>query len=256
MLKIFKYEFYNIIRSPTLLLYIIFFLVITNGFIWFTGNPFKTASAILTIIIFLMPVIVMIISIMDYYNSKNFMELLLSYPLKRSDVFIAKFLAQTISFFIAQSIGYLLPIIMNKWIYSYTLLLYIISLVLILIFVSLSLMFGVINDDKVVGLAFLIGFWFFSTIGYDIILIIISLSFSNYPVEKFIIFLAILNPIDTARILVVLNLDNVYLMGYTGALFKEFLNNPIGILFAIIVMCLWIIIPLFITLRIFHNKDL
>ncbi len=255
MLKVFKYEFYNLIRSPAIWLYSLFLFFITAGFTWFTEDPSKTTSAVLTLTIFLMPIITMTISIMDYYNSREFVELLLSYPLKRGDVYTGKFFAQILSLVIAYSIGYLVPIVIKGWFYEYTLSLYISGIMLTGVFVSLSLMFGVLNDDKVSGLAFVVGFWLFSTLGYDTLVLGIALYLRNYPVEKIVIPLMFLNPVDLSRILVVLKLDVAALMGYTGALFKEFLYSKLGILMALASIFLWIIIPYIITLRIFYNKD-
>ena len=51
-------------------------------------------------------------------------------------------------------------------------------------------------------------------------------------------------------------MDVSALMGYTGALYKDFFGSGSGILFTVGIMFLWIILPLWGALRIFKKKDL
>jgi len=65
-----------------------------------------------------------------------------------------------------------------------------------------------------------------------------------------------LNPIDLARVVVLLQMDIAALMGYTGALFREFLGTNWGIVFALSVMMVWAVAPMLLAVRIFNRKDL
>jgi Cu-processing system permease protein len=65
-----------------------------------------------------------------------------------------------------------------------------------------------------------------------------------------------LNPIDLGRISIMLKMDVSALMGYTGALYKDFFGSSSGILFTVGIMLLWIILPLWWALRVFKKKDL
>jgi Cu-processing system permease protein len=53
-----------------------------------------------------------------------------------------------------------------------------------------------------------------------------------------------------------LKMDISALMGYTGALYKDFFGSGSGIMFTIGIMLLWAIIPLWLTVRAFKRKDL
>ena len=68
--------------------------------------------------------------------------------------------------------------------------------------------------------------------------------------------LVALNPIDLARTIVLLQMDVSALMGLTGAVMQEFLGSTLGICYAVGVLLLWIIAPLWIAVRIFRKKDL
>ena len=74
--------------------------------------------------------------------------------------------------------------------------------------------------------------------------------------EKFTLFLSSLNPIDLGRIFIMLKMDVSALMGYTGALYKDFFGSGTGILFTTGIMLLWAAVPLLLALRSFQRKDL
>jgi Cu-processing system permease protein len=44
-------------------------------------------------------------------------------------------------------------------------------------------------------------------------------------------------------------------MGYTGAIYKAFFGSALGMSFAIGVMVLWAVVPLYFAVRVFKRKD-
>jgi Cu-processing system permease protein len=46
------------------------------------------------------------------------------------------------------------------------------------------------------------------------------------------------------------------MMGYTGAIFKNFFGNQVGIIAAFTILLLWVAVPFLISLRKFRKKDL
>jgi Cu-processing system permease protein len=65
-----------------------------------------------------------------------------------------------------------------------------------------------------------------------------------------------LNPIDLGRIQILLQLDISALMGYTGAVFREFFGNSTGIVLSFSGLIFWIIFPILISVKKFKRKDL
>ena len=53
-----------------------------------------------------------------------------------------------------------------------------------------------------------------------------------------------------------LHLDASAMMGYTGALFKEYFGNGIGIAVSLLLLFIWVIIPFVLSLKKFKTKDL
>ena len=68
--------------------------------------------------------------------------------------------------------------------------------------------------------------------------------------------LCALNPVELARLLILLKLDISALMGYTGALYREFFGSTGGIVISFSMMMLWMIVPLAVARRIFRKKNL
>jgi Cu-processing system permease protein len=91
---------------------------------------------------------------------------------------------------------------------------------------------------------------------YDGFLLWFVYAFSDYPLEKITLALIALNPVDLARVIMLLQLDISALMGYTGAFYKDFFGSNTGIALSTTILCLWIVVPFTIALRVFTKKDL
>jgi Cu-processing system permease protein len=91
---------------------------------------------------------------------------------------------------------------------------------------------------------------------YDGLLLWIVYTFSDYPLEKITIALIAFNPIDLARIMMLLKLDISALMGYTGAFYREFFGSYWGALFSTGVLFIWVVLPVIAGTKIFIKKDL
>jgi Cu-processing system permease protein len=77
----------------------------------------------------------------------------------------------------------------------------------------------------------------------------------DYPIEKPMLALTMLNPIDLARITVLLEFDISALMGYTGAVFNRFFGSFYGMITAIGSMLIWLVLPLYGATRRFRKMD-
>jgi Cu-processing system permease protein len=64
------------------------------------------------------------------------------------------------------------------------------------------------------------------------------------------------NPIDLARVIVLLQMDVSAMMGYTGAMMKDLLGTALGTAFGAGVLSVWVAAPLSLALWIFRRKDL
>lgn len=84
----------------------------------------------------------------------------------------------------------------------------------------------------------------FFAIIYDGIFLLSLISFNDYPLEQFALAASIFNPIDLSRVLILLKLDISALMGYTGAIFKQFFGSNNGMMISFAVLTAWVILPI------------
>jgi Cu-processing system permease protein len=259
MFKILKYEFQDIIRSKWLIFYTLFFLVLTEGLFRLGGGVDKTTMSMMNIVIIVVPLFCIILGTIYLYNSREFIQLLLTQPIHRRSLFWGIYLELTIplifSFVLGMGIPYLLYAINTGGGLNSLFVLLGTGILLTFIFVAVSYLIAVLFDDRIRGLATVIGLWLFFAVVYDGLILFIIYMFDEYPLEKPILGMTIFNPIDLARILLLLKFDISALMGYTGAVFEKFFGSGLGIAISLGAMILWIIFPLIIAMHKFTEKD-
>jgi len=90
---------------------------------------------------------------------------------------------------------------------------------------------------------------------YDALMLFFVVAAQAYPIDRAMIGLSVLNPIDLSRILVLMQLDTAALMGYTGAVFRTFLGTALGTTLSIAALLTWIAVPVVLGLRTFRRKN-
>ena len=201
----------------------------------------------MNVIIVLVPLIGTIFGVMYYYNSKEFTELLLAQPLKRSSIFLGQYLGVAISLSMSLILGLGIPFIVyglfkSNAIWDFSLLL-ITGTFLTLIFTALAFNIALSNENKIKGFGYAILLWLFLAIIYDGLFLMSLIIFEDYPLDKLSLVGTMLNPIDLSRTLILLKLDISALLGYTGAVFKKFFGTNFGLIVSFITLSLWVVLP-------------
>ncbi|WP_242928829.1 ABC transporter permease subunit [Pontibacter vulgaris] len=255
MNKIIKYVFYDIIRNKIILAYTLFLLLLSFGLFNLGGSPDKAILSLLNLVLLTVPLISIVFATTHFYNSYEFMELLVAQPINRKKIFMSEYLGVASSLSGAFIVGAGIPMLLfGAGVTGLNLLLT--GVFITFIFVAMAFLASVITRDKAKGIGIALLLWFYFALIYDGIVLFILYSFSDYPLENATLALTALNPIDLGRIIVLLNLDVSALMGYTGALYKSLLGNLWGIGLAFGLLLLWVMLPLFSSRRIFSKRDL
>jgi Cu-processing system permease protein len=255
MKTIIKYVLLDLLRNKTVLVYTFILAVLAVSVLSMSGNSSKGLLSLLNITLLFVPIISILFATIYFFNSVEFTELLLAQPIKRKTMIMAEYAGVAFALSIAYLAGVGLPVLLlNYSLASLTLL--ISGLLLTLIFTALALLIFVLFKDKTKGIGAAIITALFFTLLFDGLLLSIIYSFSDYPIDEPLIGLISLNPVDLGRILVLLQLDVAVMMGYSGALFKEFLGSAIGSIYTVVCMSFWILIPLTVSVRKFKRKDL
>lgn len=255
MIKLIKYVFLDILRSKVVIGYTLFLLLVSFSLFSLDANPVKASLGLMNIVLLVLPLVSIVFSTIHFYNSHEFIELLVSQPVRRKGILLSQFAGVSISLVLAFIVGAGIPVLI--YCFNITgLTLIIAGILLTLVFSAIAFLASVITNDKATGIGIAILLWFFFSLIYDGLILLILFSFSDYPIEKLMMTLTMINPVDLSRIFVLLQLDVSALMGYSEALFRDFFGTGAGMFISFFVMMLWIILPLFFAVKVFNKKDL
>ncbi len=255
LLRLLKYVLLDILKNRMLLFYTLFLLATSFGLFSMSGDSMKGIASLLNIVLLVSPLLSLIFSTIYFYNSYEFIELLSAQPIQRKTILYSQYWGLCISLIVALVVGLGIPLFIfapGKAALS----LLLVSCGLTMAFVSLALLAAVLTRDKARGIGLSLLLWFYFTFIYDAMMLMIMFAYIDYPMETITLTMISLNPIDLARVIVLLQLDVSALMGYTGALLQELFSSGKGVLLASTVMLIWILAPLKLAVRLFNKRDL
>jgi Cu-processing system permease protein len=255
MIKLSRYVLYDILRSKVIIGYTLFLLVVSMSMFSLEENSSKAILSLLNIVLIVIPLISLIFATIHYYNSYEFIELMLAQPMSRTKILLSEFAGVSLSLAGAFLIGVGLPVL----VYSFDavgIALLFTGFALTLIFSSIAFFASVKSRDKARGIGAALLLWFYFALIYDGIVLMILFAFDEYPLEKLTLLLSSLNPIDLGRIFIMLKMDVSALLGYTGALYQDFFGSLSGMLYTVAVMAVWLFVPALLAVKAFKRKDL
>lgn len=254
MIRIAKYVAYDLMRSRFVIAYTIVLGAITFSLFSLDSDPGKSTLSLLNIVLLAVPLVSIVFTTIHFFNSYEFVELLLSQPVPRKVIFFAEFAALSLALSLAFCIGVGVPVFMLNFSLN-AVFLVAAGILLTIAFVALAFAASVAIRDKARAIGVSLLLWFYFTLIYDGFVLYIIYSFSDYPLEKVTLVLVSLNPVDLARIFILLKLDLSALMGYTGAFYKNFFGSALGSLYSIVLLSFWIVLPMVFAMRKFLRKD-
>src|SRR5690606_31144593 len=111
MLKISKYVLYDIARNKVAIAYTLFLLVITLSLFSMEENSSKAILSLLNIVLIVVPLISLVFSTIHWYNSYEFIELMLTQPISRNKVLLSEYTGIASSLITAFLAGVGIPIL-------------------------------------------------------------------------------------------------------------------------------------------------
>src|SRR6476661_1471812 len=243
MFKISKYVLYDILRNKVVIAYTAFLFIVSMSLFQMEENTSKAVLSLMNIVLIVVPLVSMVFSTIHWYNSYEFVELMLTQPISRKKVLLSEFSGLGSSLVTAFLIGVGVPVLIYQCNGTGFALLLAGSM-LTLVFTSIAFLASVRSKDKARAIGGALLLWFYFALIYDGLLLMILFAFSDYPMEKVTLLLSSFNPIDLARIYLMLQMDVSALMGYTGATYKDFFGSSLGLFYTLGIMTIWMIIPL------------
>jgi Cu-processing system permease protein len=258
LMKVLKYQARDAVRSRWLIAYAIFFMLVTEGLLRFSGDPVKAQLSLVSIVLFVVPLIALVFGTVYLYNAREFIELILAQPVNRRQTYGGLYLGLTLPLTLAFVIGLGVPFAMHGidsagWATLSALLLT--GFVLTCVFTAIATLIAVKCEDRMRGLGAAIAVWLLLTVVYDGFVLFVLAAFSDYPLERATLAMMIGNPIDIARVVLLLQFDGAAMMGYTGAVFLKFFAGVSGIFVTVAAVAFWISAPVLLGVRVFQRKD-
>jgi Cu-processing system permease protein len=226
----------------------LFYLALGFMLLFLNNDLSKAVITLMNVIIVLVPLIGTIFGVMYFYNSKEFTELLLAQPLKRSSIFLGQYFGVAGSLTLSLTLGLGIPFMLygllkSNAIWDFSLLL-ITGAFLTMIFTALAFNIALSNENRIKGFGYAVLLWLFLAVVYDGLFLMSLIVFEEYPLDSYSLVATMFNPIDLSRTLILLKLDISALLGYTGAVFKQFFGTDRGLLVSFGMLLAWTVFPL------------
>jgi Cu-processing system permease protein len=254
--KVARYELSNLARSRWLLAYAAFFAVVTDALVRFGGGE-KALLSLVNVVLLVVPLVALVFGTTYLYDARDFTELLLAQPVGRAQLFAGLFLGLAVPLSLAFVLGAGLPFVVHGVPAGHVGTLAALlgaGSALTLVFVALAFLVAVRADDKVRGLGLAVGLWLALALLYDGAVLLAVALFADWPLERPMLGLMLANPVDLARVLLLLRFDVAALLGYTGAVFSQFFGGA-GALVAAGALLAWVAVPVGLGVRAFRRKD-
>ena len=113
MIKVLKYQARDAIRSRWLIAYALFFLAVTDALLRFSGDPVKAQLSLVSIVLFVVPLVAIVFGTVYLYNAREFVELILAQPVDRRQTFCGLYLGLTLPLAVAFVVGLSVPFVLN-----------------------------------------------------------------------------------------------------------------------------------------------
>ena len=254
-----RHEVRNLPKNRGVLFFALTMMLISESVLRLTGSGARALTAMLDIVLVVVPLVTIVFGVISWHSSREFNELLLAQPVRRRSLFAALYLALVAPLATAVTIGLLTPFSVHGAVTSDALALLLATVgagcALTLIFGGLALLIGVSVDDRLRGVALGLALWLLLTVAYDGLVLLVATTFADYSLERPMLALTLFNPVDLARALIVMQSDTAALMGYTGAVMHRFLGGALGSVASLLGLLGWIVLPALLARRAFERRD-
>ena len=107
--KVLKYVVYDVLRSRMVIAYALLLFIFSYALFYLESDPSKSVLSLLNIILLLVPLVSIIFGTIHFYNSKEFIEMLLAQPMSRRSIFFSEFFGLSVSLTVALVFGVGIP---------------------------------------------------------------------------------------------------------------------------------------------------
>lgn len=225
----------------------------------FGGGGATTLVSLVDVVLIATPLVGLVAGTVQVHHARDLTELLLAQPVSRRRLFVGLYLGSAMPLTAALSLGLVAPFLWHGMLGGTlgTRLLPVLAAAVGLTFISTALAFLIALriDDRVRALGVALAAWLVAAVVWDGMILLVALIFGDRSVEGVLLVLLALNPLDLARVLLLLGTDAAALLGYTGAVLQHVLGTDAGRIALVATLSLWLVVPLGAAARAFQRKN-
>lgn len=244
----------DLFKNKAILIYGVLLAVLGWGLFVLESQPEKVILAILQVNLVFLPLVTSVFATIYFYNSAEFIQLMLIQPIKRSRIIWGIFAGLNFGFIVFYLLGIGLPLLIF---YPTPASVFLIAsgVLLSTIFTGIALLVSTHQQDKSRSMGIVLLIWAFFSFIFDGIQLFVIYQFAEYPIEKGILASTFLNPVSISRIIVVMQTEASALLGLSGAVFKDFFGSIAGAVISISTLVVWAVVPYVFIRRKFLSRD-
>jgi Cu-processing system permease protein len=246
-------------RRRWLLVYTLCYLGLTDALFRFGGSGDRAILSLTNVVLGLVPLVSLVFGTMYLYHAREFIQMMLAQPVGRGALYVGLYGGLAIPLAASFLAGVGLPLAWHGGLADAgrgAAILLGVGVTLTAIFTGLAFVISLGVTDRAGGLAVAILVWLGAVVLYDGAVLLLVIALRDYPLEAPLIGAMLANPIDLARVTLLMQFDLGVLAGYTGAVFARAFGTTAGTLGAAGTLAVWVAAPFLIGLRQFARKDL
>jgi Cu-processing system permease protein len=249
----------DVLRSRWLLAYGACLFLLAEAFLRFSGSDAKAVLGLGSIALMLVPLVTLVLATVYVYGGREFSEVLLAQPVRRGALFGGLYLGLAGPMAGALLCGIGVPLAIRGFgeasVRGASITLLATSVLLTLVFAAIACCIAFLVEDRLRGISAALLAWLVLAVLYDGAVLTLVALLDGRPLERPLLALTFANPLDLARVALLLRLDVAALMGYTGAAFQRFFAGTAGSASAFAALVVWVALPVGIAAREFRRKD-
>ena len=259
MTTLLTFHIKDALRSRWLFAHFALYLIITEGLLLASGTGDKTLLSLINVVLLLVPLVGLVFGTIHQYNSREFTELLLTQPVRRSVLFGSLLAGVALPLMATFALGVFLPFVWHGGVTQdqglRLALLLGLGSVLKITSVGAAFMVSTGQTDRVRGIGTALGLWLVYAVLFDGAVLLAVTTLGHWPIEKALLGIMLANPVDLSRLILLQVFDAAAMMGYTGALFTRFFTSASGFIMAGTALLVWMLLPLWSARRRFLSQD-
>lgn len=178
-----RHEWRSLLRNRGVLVFGLGTLALTEIVLRLTGSAPRAMSTLLNLVLLVVPLVTLMAGIISWHASREFNELLLAQPVRRTSLFTALYLALVLPLAVAFALGVLLPLGWHRAVDAASVMLVLTTvgsgLALTFVFGGLALLIGIRVDDRLRGVMTGLMAWLVLTVGYDALVLIVATTLAD-----------------------------------------------------------------------------